>query len=390
MKDELFRRVGWAVLLYAAIRLLLAPVAATIATPDQQKRMQPTSSAAGRSLLSPWDRWDVEFYRAIAADGYGADPRTTNFHPLYAWFGRIFGWLTGGNWLLGLLIASGLTTIGLYVLLARLAPAHGDESSARWAAVVFTLLPAGFILYAPYSESLFLACAVGCFLFLHQRRWWLAGLLGLLASLTRQHGIVLVVPMLWEMAQAAGGARALIRRWRWILAASLPLLGFALVVLYRTVVLGGLPERWWLPQNWIYSLLISPQAQEVVPGQRFTAPWSALWLALNQLGTPPTLPRWIDIITGAIYLMLLAGFWRQLRPSARAYCVVIYLLAFSYHTGELFAYMGLPRHLLLAFPLAFPLARWSDNGPRRLLVGLIGGGLLLGQTVMYVAHGWVP
>jgi hypothetical protein len=390
MKNDLFRRIGWAILLYALLRLVLAPVAATIATPDQQKNMQPTSTAAGRTLLSPWDRWDVEYYRSIAADGYGAVPKTTNFHPLYAWLGRSFGWLTGGNWLLGLLIASGLATIALYVLLARLAPAHGAAGAARWSAVVFTLLPAGFILYAPYSESLFLVCAVGCFLFLHQGRWWMAGLMGLLASLVRQQGIVLCVPMIWEMAEAAGGWRAVIRRWRWWPAAALPLVGFALVVLYRSAVLGGLPARWWLPQNWVYSLLISPAAQDVVPGQRFTAPWTALWLALGQLGTPPTLPRWLDLITGAIYLLLLIVFWRQLRPAARAYCAIIYLLAFCYHTGPLFAYMGLSRHLLLAFPLAFPLARWSESGPRRLLLGLVGGCLLLGQTVLYVAHGWVP
>jgi hypothetical protein len=384
------RHLGWALGLYVLLRLLLAPVAATIATPAQQPNMQPAASAAQRTLVSPWDRWDVEYYRSIAADGYGANPKTTNFHPLYAWAGRVFGWLTGGNWLLGLLLASGVATIALYRLIERLAQLEGSPQTARWTAAVLTLLPGGFILYAPYSESLFLACAVACFICLRQRRWWWAGLAGLLASLTRQQGIVLVLPMVWEMAAAAGGWRAGLRRWRWWLAATLPLVGFGLVVLYRAAVLGGLPAAWWLPQNWIYSLLISPAAQNVVPGQRFVAPWTAIWLAFQQLGTPPTLPRWVDLITGAIYLGLLAAFWRSLRPAARVYCVAVFLLAFAYHTGDLFAYMGLSRHLLLAFPLALPLARWSTIRPRRLLVGLLGGGMLLLQTVLYVAHAWVP
>lgn len=384
------QRIGWAIGLYLLLRLILAPIAATIATPNQQSEIQPASSSLQRTLVSPWDRWDVEYYRSIAAEGYGTNPKTTNFHPLYALVGRVFGWLTGGNWLLGLLLAGGVATIALYLLVEHLAHLDADAPHARWTAVVLTLLPGGFILYAPYSESLFLAAAVACFICLRQKRWWWAGGAGLVASLTRQQGIALVLPMLWEMSAAAGGWRVLLRRWRWWLAALVPLVGFGIVITYRIVVSGGLPSQWWLPQNWIYSLLISPAAQDVVPGQRFVAPWTALWLALGQVSTPPSLPRWLDLTTGVVYLGLLAAFWRALQPSARVYCVAVYLLAFSYHTGSLFAYMGLSRHLLLAFPLAFPLARWATPLPRRLLVVIFGAGFLLLQTVLYVAHAWVP
>ena len=380
----------WAVGLYVFVRVVLGLVAASTPTPARTFAPQPANTSAQRALVSPWERWDVEYYRSIAANGYGTNPKTTNFHPLYAWIGRVFGWITGGNWLLGLLLASGTATIALYLLIAHLARLNGNHANARWTAVVLTLLPAGFILYAPYSESLFLAAAVGCFILAQGRRWWWAGLVGAVASVTRQQGIVLVLPLLWEMATAAGGWRALARRWRWWLAATLPLLGFGVVVLYRAALLGGLPAQWWLPQNWIYSLLISPAAQNVVPGQRFVAPWTAVWLALQQINTPPTLPRLVDLITGAMYLMILVAFWRKLRPGARVHCVAVYLLAFSYHTGGLFAYMGLGRHLLLAFPLALPLAEWSYSLPRRALLIVIGGLMLLGQTLLYVAGAWVP
>lgn len=45
--------------------------------------------------------------------------------------------------------------------------------------------------------------------------------------------------------------------------------------------------------------------------------------------------------------------WRYMRNSYRAYSLIIIRVAFGYHTGMLVStpYMGLPRHLLLAFPV---------------------------------------
>ena len=54
---------------------------------------------------------------------------------------------------------------------------------------------------------------------------------------------------------------------------------------------------------------------------------------------------------GTGFLLILALAWRYMRPSYRIYALAITLLAFSYHTGPLYPYMGLPRHLLLAFPV---------------------------------------
>src|SRR5205823_12567900 len=56
-------------------------------------------------------------------------------------------------------------------------------------------------LSAIYPESVFLACAIACISYARQRRWWIAGLCGALASLARIQGFLLVVPVVWEYWQ---------------------------------------------------------------------------------------------------------------------------------------------------------------------------------------------
>ncbi len=383
----------WAGGVFLAVRLLLTLLVFALAP----SAPPPATGSAADRLVQPWNRWDVVYYADIAAAGYGSDPATTNFHPLYAWLGRGLGWLSG-SWVLGLLLASSVATIGLYVVLQLLARFELTPEQRPWSIIALTALPSGYVLYAPYSESLFLLLAALCFLLALRGRWWLAGLAGAVAALTRQQGLALVLPLLWLMAAQVGGWSRLARLPRLWLAALLPVVGYGLVIAVRLSVLGGLPQRWWLPQNWIYAVLISPEAQSVVPGQRFVPPWTALWLAVQQLsegtagefGLSGAIGRWVDLITGALYLGLLGLSWRRLRPAYRVYCVLIFLLAWSYYTGELFAYMGLSRHLLLAFPLAFPLAAWADRGPRRMLLLLGGGLLLVAQTSLYMLELWVP
>jgi hypothetical protein len=40
-----------------------------------------------------------------------------------------------------------------------------------------------------------------------------------------------------------------------------------------------------------------------------------------------------------------------MRTAYRLFTVLIILVSFSYYTGPIHPYMGLPRHLLLAFPI---------------------------------------
>jgi hypothetical protein len=98
----------------------------------------------------------------------------------------------------GYLIAN-ICFVAALVLLYQLVRIDFDTPIARrtiWAIAIF---PTSLFFTAVYTESLFLMLSVAALLSARVRKWWLAGLLGALAALTRSHGIFLVIPfaVLW-------------------------------------------------------------------------------------------------------------------------------------------------------------------------------------------------
>ena len=351
----------------------------------------PLAEWAGRAIFAPWQRWDVEHYLVIAERGYQRGDGTAQFHPLYPWLGRAVGFLLGGNMLGGLLVVS--SVCGLLFLLAfrRLAEFDLKREDAHRATVLLLHVPVAFILFAPYTEALFLLCSVVLFLMARGGRWWLAGAAGGLAALTRQQGIFLVVPLAWELWEASGrDFGKVVRTWRKTLSLILIPTGLIVWLLYRSVMLGDLTFDLYKPQTWIYGLLISKDATKVVEHQGIAPPWQVLAAAL----TNPQSTTIIDLVLGAGFVAMLAfggHFLWRLRPSYFLYASVILLVSFSYFTGSFQPYMGLPRHCLLAFPLFLPLAVWARH-PRieflLLMLGFLGMSLM---TYFYVARIlWVP
>src|SRR5687767_8468695 len=78
------------------------------------------------------------------------------------------------------------------------------ERFARLTVLLVALFPTGFFLLAPYPEALFLALTVASLYLARQGRWWLAGLAGLLAALTRFQGAFLALPLAYEYLRQRG------------------------------------------------------------------------------------------------------------------------------------------------------------------------------------------
>lgn len=377
--------------LWLALRLGLSLWATLIATfrpltPIEQTiaLWPPTSPLLGwleRALLAPWQRWDVTYYLAIVTHGYRRDDGTAQFHPLLAWLATPLTWL-GLSPLLALLLVSSAAGLALLIALERLARLDLPPERARLVPLLLLAFPPAFILFAPYTESLWLLWAVLCLWWARRRRWWLAGLAGGLATLTRQQGLFLCLPLALELWDASE------RRWRSWLALALIPLAMLLWLGYRALALGDLRADWSHPQALIYSVLISPSASKVVPHQAFVPPWVALARALDRLVHAP-LDIGTDLALGLFFLLLLALAWSRLRRSERWLVALLTLVSFSYHTGPFYPYMGLPRHLLLAFPVWIGLAARlkPHHTARWLLPGLVG---LLWLTMLYVLEAWVP
>src|SRR6185312_6119530 len=204
----------------------------------------------GNLLVGPSARWDSVWYLRIAEHGYGnaASHAQAAFYPLYPLMMRAVGWVVGSPLLAGILISLACFLVAL-VLLHRLVALELGARDARATLLDVAFFPTAFFFSAVYSESLFLLLSVGAFLAARRERWAWAGALGGLAALTRNSGVVLLLPLVLlflygpraDAARVAAGARWWSPRYRltpqllWLL---LVPLGLALYLGWSAIALG--------------------------------------------------------------------------------------------------------------------------------------------------------
>jgi len=181
--------------------------------------------------LNIWDQWDFGYYRKIAEVGYDPADGSIAFYPLFPWLMRLVAHVTG-NYLASGLIVAGVASVVAAILLRRLIQLDYPNSIAMWSVWFFLIFPTAYFLHVPYSESLFLALALGSILAARIDRWWLAGLLGAFCWASRAGGAILVPTLAVEAAQQYWVKRHW--RWQWFWIAIIPA-GFAvyLVINWR-------------------------------------------------------------------------------------------------------------------------------------------------------------
>jgi hypothetical protein len=193
---------------------------------------------------------------------------------------------------------------------------------------------------------------------------------------------------LWEYADHKPANR--LKQWKDWLALVLIPLGMLVWLVYRALSLNDMHINTANFQEFVYSIIISPSATKVVSDQQFIWPWLAIKNALLKLFTQPDIDIWVNMIAAVFFLVLLSISWKKIRLSYRLYALGITLISFSYYTGQIHPYMGLPRHLLLAFPIFIGLAAIVSNKWMKLLlvgINIAGWSFLLG---FYVLNAWVP
>ena len=166
-------------------------------------------------FFDPWHRWDAPHYTDIAVFGYRADdpgnlrsPGYSQVFPgdldLYIVFFPLFPWLIAAvNAVIGEPIVSAFvvaTVASLFVapLLYRLVSVDMGHRIGLWTAGFLLVFPTAYFLHIGYTESLFLSLAFGSMWLARTNRWWLAGLLALLAALTRVNGLILAPALMVE------------------------------------------------------------------------------------------------------------------------------------------------------------------------------------------------
>jgi Gpi18-like mannosyltransferase len=299
--------------------------------------------------LAIWNRWDAPHYLDIARMGYvseGVEARWIVFYPLYPWLVRAASFLLRDE-LLAAFFVSGVASVAAGLLLYRLALADGEPEEVARASVFYLLIfPTAYFLHIGYTESLFLALALGAFLAARGRDWRTAGLLGFFAAMTRVNGLLLLLALLFEArAEYAEGGRRSRAEWAWLL---LVPAGFGVYLFINWRVFGD-PRAFLGTQDlyWYKSL---------------TWPWVGIKETLKAVwGRAPSdaqMVGWQEFFFLLLGLGLTVWAWLRLRASYAVWMTCNWLL----WTSTKFV-LSVPRYTLVLFPAFILLARLRVSRP---------------------------
>ena len=303
-------------------------------------------------LLAVWGRWDAVHYIDIATIGYhGTDMA---FFPLYPALIAVLGAMLGNHLVAGLIVSNVALFFGL-LFLYKLVEHEFDRGVARRAIFYISIFPTAVFFSAVYTESLFFMLTVASFYYMRERRWWLAGVIGFLAALTRVEGVLLIVPFTIEWATANW---QLLRdpfdpeRSKELAKAAINLLPLVLICMGLGLYMALL---WVLRGDPLYFSHV-----QINWNRHLAAPWTAVWNSWHKIvhatSGQTVANQAIELSFTALMIGVLLGGWRKLKPSYIAYMGLSILVPMS--TSSL---MSMQRFALVLFPMFAILALWGKR-----------------------------
>lgn len=336
-------------------------------------------------LWNSWNRWDTGHFTFIATHGYD-QPMRTAFFPLYPLLMRAV-MLAWHNPLIAGLIVSSLAQLVALIVFFRLVWEDVDKENTYRAVVYLSLFPTTFFLVAAYNESLFLCFSLLCFYYLRHGRWWLAGIFGLCASLTRSAGLFLALPFCYEyLAQHEFNIKKIRLNVLWILLIPAGVALFALYCGYR-----------------FHDFLVFSHVQETYWNRHAHGPWhgvidsvKAMLISSGPLSfqslrnLTDLLP---DLFTMVLLILLFVGPWRLPRSlwSYGIYGVGLFLFSqiFPMAGVGLYPLQSTSRFMLEIFPAFIILARLGKYRMVEMNYLLISGALLFFLLAQFLTGHWV-
>jgi len=363
------------VLLSVWVALVLA-VSNAPTSPDDVLRpyqgVEPITGGIGELSLGVWQRFDTLWYVRIAAQGYAPNDGSTVYFPLYPLLTRLLGEVLLGNYLLAALVISSLAYVGVLFCLYKLTEAQFGQASARRTTIYLAIFPTAFFFLAAYTESLFLFLTLAAFLCACRGRWWLAGTLGLLSSLTRLQGVVLIAPLLYIYLRDR--EFRLSRLDRRMVALLLIPLGTMLYLGYQYLVLGATPivDTY---QTQLHAQFVWPWENVLATLQKILSPEGTFINALN-LG-----------MTGVFLAMTVLCFGRL--PAEYGIYMAVTMVVLMLRRTTLQPLVSMSRYVLVLFPAFMLWGRWGRNPRIQRLIVYPSVALLLYLSGQFAIWGWV-
>lgn len=314
------------------------------------------SRAQAEGLLGAGlERFDALWYLAIAEQGYPAEtlggdiPGAAAFFPGFPLLVGLLGRVLLGRWYLaGSLVALGATVAALAGIHRLVSEETGDVELARRAVVVTAVFPSAFFLVAPYTESLFLAVSVWALVWAQRGRWGPAAALAVYAGLTRNVGVLLVIPLLLEV-------------WRQHRRGDGPGLGGWSAAALAAPAGGGL----YLLFSWVwFGTPLGPISAQVTWEREWTLPTAAIGDAFRfGTDTPGLYPSGYHTVDLLVFLPVVVAvvwlLWRTPLPyGAYAAAHVLVWLVYPFPGRPL---MSTYRFALAIAPLPWAFAAWTRH-----------------------------
>ena len=384
------RRTAWveAALIFGISRLviLFLTVIATLRLPLLGQTATRNCAFDSTPCLLSWFHWDAIAYVNVADHGYSLT-RNTVFFPLWPllihWVGTLFGGSTTSYYVAGLLLANVFFYLAL-VVFYRLLSEDFEPTVAKNALFYLAFYPYALFFFAGYAESLFLLLCLAVFFFLQHERWWLAGLCGFLAALTRSPGVLLVVPFLITLLQRIWTrGRDKQTNWQQKLQACLPLVlipsGVLVFMLYLGITKGNpIAFSTEEAQSWNRHLTL-PFISIITAIQTFFHPSSLILHLLN----------FLDLAFTLIPLAILAIGWKHLPLHYSLFALVAALFSLSYPQGTIDPLTAAPRFMMVIFPIIVILAIWGKQPRLDRIVTACLLPIFAINVVLFINHYWV-
>ena len=322
------------------------------------------------AFLWVWKRWDGLHYVNLAQLGYSGYVEDGKhlflvFFPLYPWLMRVISLITGNTMAAGLLISFVCYGAGC-VFLYQLAAFELGRGGAKRAVLFLSVYPYAFFFGGIMTESLFLLTTAGGLWAIRRHRWRQAGVWGLLAAMTRMHGILLMGAAAAELVEHLGRFdwKAIARR---LPALLLPAVGTLVYLALNWSVTGNPFAFTVMQQHWY---------------QGFCPIADTLWYVLNNaLSCPTVMVRyqvWIPtILLFSVCFALLVWARKRFRSMYTLYGFVYLVLNYS-----LSGLLSAGRYLSCALPFFLFAAALTWGRPRwtAVIAAAMGAGFLLNLT----------
>ena len=302
------------------------------------------------TFLGIWTRWDAKHYLRIAEFGYtavGDDRFLVVFFPLYPAAVGCASLLTG-DYLIAAFIVTAIASVALGLGFRELVKLDHPERTARLAVLFLFIFPTSYFLHIPYTESLFLALVVGCFLAARKHLWFAASVLGALACMTRVNGLILIPALAFEVWEEYRATRKFNQGWLFL---GMVPAGFGAYLALNYVVTGSpLTFLTYQTEHWNRYLRV---------------PWEGIYETYKTIFNPKVVDAQMQGVHELLFVVI--GFaatalgWRWLRNSYRVWMLANWLMFVS--TSFV---LSVPRYTLTLFPLFILMAMaakrsWSLN-----------------------------